>query len=196
MRPLAVTRSSPPRLQLRLDRQPSHHLESIANSYALNQVGADMAPQFRRGPTLPVDWTAGAFQRQRVDHDAWGISSRRSKGHNGPSARELTQPSRSEHAMRMTIDSRSRRRARLLVPLVSSLALVALLASPAQAGRYVDRAVASLGRDPVYVDAGARRAIPAASVSALRERVRQAGTPVYVALLPAAALREAGGNAD
>ena len=98
--------------------------------------------------------------------------------------------------MRLTIDRRSRRRARLLVPLVSSLALVALLAGPAQAGRYVDRAVASLGRDPVYVDAGARKAIAAASVSALRERVRQAGTPVYVAVLPAAALREAGGNAD
>lgn len=89
-----------------------------------------------------------------------------------------------------------RRRARLLLPLASSLLLVGLLASPALAGRYVDRAVSRLGRDPVYVDAGARNALPAASVTALRNRVRQADTPIYVAVLPAAALREAGGNAD
>ena len=88
------------------------------------------------------------------------------------------------------------RRARLLVPLVSSLVLVGLLGSPAQAGRYVDRAVSGLRRDPVYVDSGARKAIPAASVTRLRNRVGQSGTPIYIAVLPAAALREAGGSAD
>lgn len=99
--------------------------------------------------------------------------------------------------MRTTTTSPPRRlRALLLVPLASSLALVGLLASPALAGRYIDRAVSRLGRDPVYVDAGARKALPAASVTALRDRVRRADTPVYVAVLPAAALREAGGNAD
>jgi hypothetical protein len=98
--------------------------------------------------------------------------------------------------MRITTSPPRRRRARLLLPLASSLLLVGLLASPALAGRYVDRAVSSLGRDPVYVDAGARKALPAASVTALRKRIRQADTPVYVAVLPAAALREAAGNAD
>src|SRR6266498_5675117 len=99
--------------------------------------------------------------------------------------------------MRTTKTSRPRRlRALLLVPLVSSLALVGLLASPALAGRYIDRAVSRLGQDPVYVDAGARKALPAASATALRDRVRRADTPVYVAVLPAAALREAGGSAD
>jgi hypothetical protein len=98
--------------------------------------------------------------------------------------------------MRTIPNSPAGRRARLVVLLASSLALVGLLASPAQAGRYVDRAVAGLGRDHVYVDAGAKNAVPAASVTALRDRVRKAGTPVYVAVLPAAALRESGGNAD
>jgi hypothetical protein len=88
------------------------------------------------------------------------------------------------------------RRARLLVLLASSLVLVGLLASPAQAGRYVDRAVSALRHDPVYVDAGARKAIRAASVPALRNQVKKADTPIYVAVLPAAALREAGGSAD
>jgi hypothetical protein len=86
--------------------------------------------------------------------------------------------------------------ARLLVLMASSLVLVGLLAGPAQAGRYVDRAAGALRRDPLYVDAGARNAIPAASATALRERIRRADTPVYVAVLPAAALREAGGSAD
>ena len=85
---------------------------------------------------------------------------------------------------------------RLLVPVGASLVLVGLLAGPAWAGRYVNRAVSGLGRDHVYVDRAARRAIPAASVTALRNRVERAGTPIYVAVLPATALREAGGNAD
>jgi hypothetical protein len=88
---------------------------------------------------------------------------------------------------------------RALRPLVlvgTGLVLVGLLAGPAWAGRYVDRAVAGLGRNPVYVDGGARRAIRAASVTALRTRVERADTPIYVAVLPAAALREAGGSAD
>lgn len=89
-----------------------------------------------------------------------------------------------------------RRAGGLLPPLASSLVLVGLLASPALAGRYIDRAVAGLGRDRVYVDAVARRALRPASATAIRNRVGRADPPVYVVVLPAAALREAGGSAD
>ena len=94
------------------------------------------------------------------------------------------------------ISPSSRRRARLLVALATSLVLVGLLAGPALAGRYVPAAAKALQRDPVYVDPGARKAIPAGSVKTLRDRLRQADTPVYVAVLPSAALKEAGGNPD
>jgi hypothetical protein len=98
--------------------------------------------------------------------------------------------------MRAIRSWRPSRPARLLVVLAAGIAVVALLASPAQAGRYVDRAVSALGRNRVYVDSGARKALPATSVTALRNRVRRADTPIYVAVLPAAALREARGSAD
>jgi hypothetical protein len=98
--------------------------------------------------------------------------------------------------MRAIRSWRPSRPARLLVVLAAGIALVALLASPAQAGRYIDRAVSALGRNRVYVDSGARKALPATSVTALRNRVRRADTPIYIAVLPAAALREARGSAD
>jgi hypothetical protein len=88
------------------------------------------------------------------------------------------------------------RRARPLLAVPIGLVLVGLLASPAAAGRYVDRAAAGLRRDPVYVDSAARSAVPAASVPKLRDRVRRAKTPIYLAVLPAAALNEAGGDPD
>jgi hypothetical protein len=90
--------------------------------------------------------------------------------------------------------SPARRRVRALLTLGTSLVLVGLLAGPAMAGQYVNRAASALRRDPVYVDAAARRALPPASSNAVRDRVRRAGTPVYVAVLPRAALREAGNN--
>lgn len=92
--------------------------------------------------------------------------------------------------------SAARRPTRVLVTLAASLALVGLLAGPAMAGRYVNWAAAALRRDPVYVDSAARPAMPPASASAVRQRIRQADTPVYVAVLPAAALREAGNDPD
>ncbi len=90
--------------------------------------------------------------------------------------------------------SPARRPTRVLVTLAASLALVGLLAGPAMAGRYVDQAAGALRRDPVYVDKAARRAMPPASASAVLQRIRHASTPVYVAVLPAAALREAGND--
>jgi hypothetical protein len=78
-------------------------------------------------------------------------------------------------------------RLRVLVALGASLVLVGLLAGPAMAGRYVDRSASALQRDLVYVDSAARRTLPAAAEAALRERVRQAGTPIYVAVPPPSA---------
>lgn len=82
----------------------------------------------------------------------------------------------------------------MLVTLAASLALVGLLAGSAIAGRYVDQAAAALRRDPVYVDRAARPAMPPASASAVRQHIRLASTPVYVAVLPTAALKEAGND--
>src|SRR5262245_31602287 len=193
-----TTNQSPPRCR-RCRHEPRTRAAITAPARTQSGPWRHCTPNFAKADTSGLLGQARASWRRRADQDAWGISSRRSNGDNepcGPRGRPVA--SRSEEAMRTrTITSSPRgRRARPLVLLASSLALVGLLASPAQAGRYVDRAVAGLGHDPVYVDAGARNAIPAASVTALRDRVRKAGTPIYVAVLPAAALREAGGNAD
>ena len=98
--------------------------------------------------------------------------------------------------MRTKSTSPATRRARPVVALAISLVLVGLLASPAIAGRYVDRAAAGLRRDPVYVDSAVKTTVSAADARRLRDRVRRARTPVYLAVLPGAALNEAGGNPD
>ena len=115
-------------------------------------------------------------------------------GRGGATADHLCQPGKMR--MRTIIGSSAGRSARLLVALLSALALVTLLAGPAWAGRYVDRAAAGLRRDRVYVDPAARKVLPAAKVRAIRDRVGRVEPPVLVAVLPAAALREAGGSAD
>jgi hypothetical protein len=67
----------------------------------------------------------------------------------------------------------------------------------AAAGPIIDRAVDALAGDPVYVDAGAERAIDEEEAGRLRERISEAGAgPLYVAILPAAAADEAGGSPD
>ena len=73
-----------------------------------------------------------------------------------------------------------------------------LLAAPtALAGPLVDRAVEALSSDPVYVDPDAERKISEAEADALRERIDAADAgPIYVAVLPEAAAREAGGDAS
>jgi hypothetical protein len=98
--------------------------------------------------------------------------------------------------MRTWSTAAARRCSRALVILGAALFLVVLLAGPAMAGAYVDRAAAALKSDPVYVDPGARRTLSGASASALRDQIGQAGTPIYVAVLPAAALREARNSPD
>jgi len=77
------------------------------------------------------------------------------------------------------------------------LAVVTLLAlvfvPVAGAGRYVDRAANALASDPVYVDPAATYEIDA---GALRREIEGRGDgPIYIAVLPAAALAEGGGAA-
>lgn len=82
-------------------------------------------------------------------------------------------------------------------PLLILSILGLVIAPPATAGALVDRAVASLRNDPVYVDTGAERALDEAAADRLRERIASADAgPVYVAILPDEARSEAGGDAD
>ena len=74
---------------------------------------------------------------------------------------------------------------------VAALALV--FVSSAWAGQYVDRAATALANDPVYVDPAATYTIDAA---ALRSEIETRGDgPIYIAVLPEAALVEGGGDA-
>jgi hypothetical protein len=84
------------------------------------------------------------------------------------------------------------------VPVLAGLVLCLLagLAGPAWAGPWVDRTAGKLRDDPLYVHASARPTLPAAEAERVRERLTVAGTPVFVAVLPAQARREAGGDAD
>jgi hypothetical protein len=85
------------------------------------------------------------------------------------------------------------KRASLLACAVAALVLV-----PAgEAGVRIDAAVAGLRADSVYVDPAAELAIGADHQARLREKIDGAGAgPVYIAILPLAAEREAGGSAD
>ena len=65
-----------------------------------------------------------------------------------------------------------------------------------QAGVYVDRAVEHFASDPVYVDPAAKPTLSAAEADRLRDEIGQVNAgPVYIAILPAAARNEAGGDA-
>jgi hypothetical protein len=86
--------------------------------------------------------------------------------------------------------SAARWRRRALAAIGGAVLLVCLLAGPAMAGPYVDRAASALRNDPVYVNSAARSLSPA-SADALRNQVKSAGTPIFIAVLPAAALKEA-----
>src|SRR5437899_5245026 len=82
--------------------------------------------------------------------------------------------------------------------LVASAFAAALLLVPvAQAGPIIDRAVAALHTDPVYVDPAAELAPSAADQNRLLQKIDSAGAgPVYIAILPNTAGLEAGGSAD
>ena len=87
----------------------------------------------------------------------------------------------------------------VLVPPAMALAVLVLLvglAGPATAGPWVDRTAGNLRDDPVYVHPAARPTLSLPEAERVRARIALAGTPVYVAVLPAQALPEAGGDAD
>src|SRR3954447_25008885 len=78
------------------------------------------------------------------------------------------------------------------------LALLAFLAALAFApaatgGVEIDKAAAALANDPVYV--GNDAVVTPQIADALRQEIRTRGRgPIYIAILPAAALDEAGGS--
>ena len=81
--------------------------------------------------------------------------------------------------------------------LVIVAAAGAFLAPAAQAGPIVDRAVAGLQNDPVYVDAAAKPTITDAQQAELERRIAASGAgPLYLAILPDSASAEAGGSPD
>jgi hypothetical protein len=81
------------------------------------------------------------------------------------------------------------------VALVAAL-LALTLAPAAQAGEILDRAAAALRNDPVYVDPQADPTLTAAEKQGLEDAIAGRGDgPIYVAVLPAAARKEAGGDA-
>jgi hypothetical protein len=84
-----------------------------------------------------------------------------------------------------------------LLLLASAFAAALLVVPVAKAGPIIDRAVAALRSDPVYVDPAADLAPSAADQNRLRQRVDSAGAgPVFVAILPNAAELETGGSPD
>jgi hypothetical protein len=73
-----------------------------------------------------------------------------------------------------------------------SLVAAVVVALVTLAGPYVDAATSSLRTDPVFVDPSAERAITEAEAAQLRARIKESGAPVFVAVLPAAAIDEVG----
>jgi hypothetical protein len=88
---------------------------------------------------------------------------------------------------------------RLLRLTLLPLVLLAVAATPAlaHAQGQIEDAARALASDPVYVAPGAERALSSAQAGELRRRIERGDAgPVYVAVLPAAAVDEAGGSAD
>ena len=80
-----------------------------------------------------------------------------------------------------------------LTLLVAGIAVAVPLS--AVAGERIDRAVAGLRDDPVYVDADAT-VVGTRDVDRLREAIEGAGGSIYVAVFPSEALREGGGSPE
>ena len=100
----------------------------------------------------------------------------------------MTPPSRRRAALPAPL------RVLMLAPLLAAVVGVLLSAPPAAAETVIDRAGRALRTDPVYVDPAAGNLVSAEDVTAMREQVRGANPPVYVAVLPRTAREEAGSS--
>jgi hypothetical protein len=81
---------------------------------------------------------------------------------------------------------------RFVLPFVLALAF----AGNATAGPIIDRTATALQSNPVYVDPSAEKSITPAQAEQLRTEIETKGHgPIYIAVLPKAALDEAGGDA-
>jgi hypothetical protein len=80
---------------------------------------------------------------------------------------------------------------RWLGSILAALALAVLAAGPAAAQATAAQVAEKLTQDPVYLDPGAEAKIDADQV---RQRVMDAGTPIYIAILPASARSGYGGS--
>jgi hypothetical protein len=79
---------------------------------------------------------------------------------------------------------------------IAPVLLLSLFAVPANAQvTALDAAANALRNNPVYVDSAAEQA-GEVDVEGLRGRIRQGGSPVFVAVLPASAVAEAGGDVN
>ena len=94
--------------------------------------------------------------------------------------------------------SRGYRRAVRRSLLAVGLAIVALVAVGGMAAGatavVIDDVAQALQSDPIYVDPDAERALSAEEVDDVRAAIGSANTPIYIAVLPAAAADAAGGD--
>jgi hypothetical protein len=96
----------------------------------------------------------------------------------------------------MTTRGRPWRRVHLpIAGLAIAALLVVLLAAPAMAGGYVDDAATGLQNSPIYVNDAAERKPSPAQQDQLKQHISGSDVPIYIAVLPKAALDQAGGSA-
>lgn len=76
----------------------------------------------------------------------------------------------------------------------ATLSLLAVTQAAAAAPADVDEAADALRSDPVYVDPDAERQLSTEEADLVRAAIRDAGTPIYVAVLPDIAAGAAGGD--
>src|SRR5918994_5437569 len=67
------------------------------------------------------------------------------------------------------------------------VALSLLLGAAGQNADPIEAPVQGLRRDPVFIDPAAQRTLSDTEAERLREQIRSAGTPVFVAVLPTSA---------
>lgn len=85
---------------------------------------------------------------------------------------------------------------RFAVLLVLMVSLAAAPASAQTGGPIIEKAATALKADPLYVDADAEAAISDSEADAVRTKIEASGVPLFIAILPAAAAAEVGGDAS